>query len=52
MGLPISGVFRGAWHPVSMGYALLFGIFASMFFSIFPVSRVLRRDIPRNLRQH
>ena len=51
MGLPISGVFRGAWHPVSMGYALLFGIAASMFFSIFPVSRALRRDIPRNLRQ-
>lgn len=51
MGLPISGVFYGSWHPVSMGYALLFGIAASMFFSIFPVSRALKRDIPMNLQQ-
>jgi len=51
IGFPISGVFRGAWHPINTVYALAFGIVSSLLFSILPVSRALKRDIPECLQQ-
>jgi ABC-type lipoprotein release transport system permease subunit len=45
MGYRITGVFRGAWKPLTLVAAFLFGVGSSTVVSLIPASRALRRGI-------
>ena len=50
IGYRVTGEFRGAWSPVTMATAVVFGVLASMAIALLPARRALRLDVVQCLR--
>lgn len=50
VGYPLSGVFTGAWNPVTMAGAFLFGVAVCLVASALPARRAARLDAAAALR--
>jgi ABC-type lipoprotein release transport system permease subunit len=50
IGYRVTGIYRSAWHPQAFVGGFIFGIIASMVFSIIPSSRALKMQITECLR--